>query len=262
VDYLFAILLGIVQGLTEFLPISSTGHLIIGERLLGLDPNTFGLGFDAAIQLGTTAAVIFFFRKDLGDLVRNWRRPAERRLLWLLGLATIPALLIGKALESQIEGPFRSLGVIIVTLVVGAVVFLVVERVARTRKTVAKVTKIDAVIIGLAQSLALVPGVSRSGATIVAGMLLGLERAAAARFTFLLSVPVITIAGLKKLYDVSQGGVGGRLDLIGVGLVTAAIIGFFTIKYLLRFLARNRLDVFAYYRLALAGVLVLILLGR
>lgn len=261
-DALYALLLGVIQGITEFLPISSTGHLIITERLLGLDPKTFGLGFDAAIQLGTTLAVIYFFRTDLWDLIRNFRQPAERRLLWLLGIATIPALIIGKLLEHFIEGPFRNLGLITGGLIVGGIIFLIVERVAKHRKPVEKVTKLDSLLIGLAQSVALVPGISRSGATIVAGMLLGLERAAAARFTFLLSIPIITIAGGKKLYDVLQdpAAAGGRIDLIAIGLVTAAIVGYATVKYLLRFLATHRLDVFAYYRFLLAAALLIIIL--
>src|SRR6266508_4134154 len=129
-DYLYAILLGIVQGLTEFLPISSTAHLAITEDLLGLDPVSFGLQFDAAIQLGTTAAVIYFFRVDLWNLVRYWRRPKEQRLLVALVVATIPAAIAGKLLETQSEGPFRGLGVIAAALILGGLAFLVVERTA------------------------------------------------------------------------------------------------------------------------------------
>lgn len=259
-DFLYAVILGVVQGLTEFLPISSTGHLILTERLFGLNPENFGLGFDAAIQLGTTVAVIYYFRQDLWDLISKYRQPQEQKLLAALVLATLPALVIGMAIQKYVEGPLRDPRVIAAALIIGAVIFLIVERVAKARKKVEQTTWLDAVLIGLGQSVALIPGVSRSGATIVTGMLLGLERAAAARFTFLLSIPIITLAGGKKLYDVAQGGAGGRLDLIAVGLVTAAIVGYFTISYLLRFLARNRLDVFAYYRLIVGGVILLFLL--
>lgn len=259
-DYLYALILGIVQGLTEYLPISSTGHLIITEKLLGVNPATFGLGFDASIQLGTTVAVMYYFRKDLWDLIINFRKPAEQKLFWALVIATIPAIGFGVLLERHIEGSFRTLPVIIAALAIGGVVFLLVERYAKARKTVAQTTKLDALVIGLAQSLALIPGVSRSGSTIVAGMLLGLKREAAARFTFLLSIPIIVLAGSKKVYDVAQGGAGGRLDLILIGGVTAAIVGYFTIKYLLRYLATHRLDVFAYYRFVLAAFLILYVL--
>lgn len=263
IDYFYAILLGIIQGLTEFLPISSTGHLAITENVLGLDPDVFGLQFDAAIQLGTTVAVIWFFRKDLWDLVRNWRKPKERKLLLALVLATLPALAIGAAVEQYVEGPWRALWVIATMLVIGGIIFLVVERVAKPRKTVAQTTWVDALIIGFAQSLALVPGVSRSGSTIVAGMLLGLKRAEAARFTFLLSIPIITLAGGKKLYEIASDPTSAnRMDVTMVGLLTSMVVGYFTIKYLLKFLAHHRLDVFAYYRFALAAVLIIILLGR
>jgi undecaprenyl-diphosphatase len=260
-EYLYAMMLGIVQGLTEFLPISSTAHLILGQRLFGVDPADFGLSFDAAIHVGTTAAVIWFFRQDLQTLVRCYCEPAQQRLLIALAIATVPAVVFGLTFEPYIETSFRELKVIAVTLIVGAFVFILVEYYAKPRKRAEQCTWFDALIIGLAQSLALVPGVSRSGATIVAGMMLGLDRAAAARFTFLLSIPIITGAGLAKLVEVTQRGSDGRLDLIAVGLVTAMIVGYLTIKYLLRFLAHHRLDVFAYYRLGVGGIIFLVLLS-
>ncbi|MDP4000306.1 MAG: undecaprenyl-diphosphatase UppP [bacterium] len=260
-DYLYATILGIIQGLTEFLPISSTGHLALTQEYLRLDQAVFGLQFDAAIQLGTTVAVIWFFRNDFWNLFRHWRRPAEKRLLLSLGVATLPALVIGAGLERQIEGPFRDPAVIATALVIGAFVFFAVERVAKQRRGVEKATWKDALAIGFAQALALVPGVSRSGATISAGMLLGLKREAAARFAFLLSVPIIAAAGGKKLVEiVREPGQADRLDITLVGLVVSGIVGYATIKYLLKFLAHHRLDVFAWYRLVLAGVIVLTLL--
>lgn len=264
IDYFYAVLLGIVQGLTEFLPISSTGHLALTEKLLGLDPQTFGLQFDAAIQLGTTVAVIWFFRKDLWDLVVNWRKPKERKLMLALVVATLPALAIGAATEQYIEGPLRSLWVIATALILGGFVFLIVERVAKQRKNAGQTTWVDALVVGFAQALALIPGVSRSGSTIVAGMLLGLKREAAARFAFLLSIPIITIAGGKKLLEIAtQPTSGNRMDVTMVGLVVSMIVGYFTIKYLLKFLAHHRLDVFAYYRFAVGAALIaILLLGR
>lgn len=261
VDYFYAVLLGIVQGLTEFLPISSTGHLALTEDLLGLDPQTFGLQFDAAIQLGTTVAVIWFFRRDLWDLVRGWRQPKERKLMVALVVATLPALAVGAATEQYIEGPLRSMWVIATALILGGFVFLIVERIAKHRKDVARTTWVDALVIGFAQALALIPGVSRSGSTIVAGMLLGLKRDAAARFAFLLSIPIITIAGGKKLFEIAtEPTSGNRMDVTMVGLIVSGIVGYFTIKYLLRYLARHSLDVFAYYRFVVGAGLIALLL--
>jgi undecaprenyl-diphosphatase len=259
-EFLSAVILGIVQGITEWLPISSTGHLILTERLLHLDPAVFNLTFDAAIQLGTTLAVIIFFRQDLWRLVTRFREPKERRLLVALVMATIPAVVFGVLLQDYIETSFRTLPVIAAMLAIGGVVFLLVEKYATVRKQQSEATWKDALVIGLAQSLALVPGVSRSGSTIVAGMLLGLSREEAARFTFLLSIPIIVLAGGKKLLDVVQGDAGAvQLNLVLVGTVVAAVVGYLTIKYLLRYLAHHSLAVFAYYRFVLAAILLLVI---
>lgn len=261
-EFLSAVILGIVQGITEWLPISSTGHLILTERLLHVDTAVFNLTFDAAIQLGTTVAVIIFFRKDLWRLVTKFREPVEQRLLIALVMATIPAIIFGLLLENYIETTFRSIGVIAAMLAIGGVIFLLVEKYATVRKKQSEATRKDALVIGLAQSLALVPGVSRSGSTIIAGMLLGLSREEAARFTFLLSIPIITLAGGKKMMDVVSGNAGDvRLDLVLVGTVVAAVVGYLTIKYLLRYLAHHSLAVFAYYRFILAGILLLVIGG-
>lgn len=260
-DFLHAIILGIVQGFTEFLPISSTAHLVITERFFGLDPGTFGLGFNAAIQLGTTVAVIFFFRHDLWNLVTKWRQPAERKLLGMLVIATIPALVAGLAFKSVIEDHLTTLPVIAVTFVVGGIIFILTERMARGRRRPDQTTYRDALVIGLAQCVAIIPGVSRSGSTIVPAMLLGLPRADAARFSFLLSVPVITAAGLYGTYHVAKQGAGGRLDLIAVGFLVSFVVGYFSIKYLLRYLAHHRLDVFAYYRFLAAAIIILVVVN-
>ncbi len=175
-------------------------------------------------------------------------------------IATLPAIFFGLIFEDAIDSTLRALGVIAATLVVGGLIFLWVERHATVRKTAEETGWKDALIIGLAQSVALIPGVSRSGSTIVAGMLLGLSRADAARFTFLLSIPIITLAGGKKLLDVITGDAGDvQLDLVMTGMITAGIVGYFTVKYLLRYLAHHPLDVFAYYRFALAGVILMVI---
>ncbi len=258
-DYLHALILGIVQGLTEFLPISSTAHLVITEKFFGFDPKTFGLGFNAGIQLGTTLAVIWYFRRDLWQLVTGWRRAKERRLFWMLVVATIPALGAGFLFKDVVENDLTTLPVIAGALVIGGVIFLITERVAKGRKTEEQAGPKDALIIGLSQCLAIVPGVSRSGSTIVPAMLLGLKRADAARFSFLLSIPVISAAGLYAIYDAQQHGSGGRLDLIAIGLVVSFAVGYVSIKYLLRYLARNTLSIFSWYRFALAAVIVIYL---
>ena len=162
-DYIYALILGIVQGITEWLPISSTGHLILTERLLGVDTDVFNLTFDAAIQLGTTIAVIYYFREDLWNLVRHHREPEQRRLGKALVIATLPAIFFGLLFEDAIDSTLRALGVIAGTLVAGGLIFLWVERHATVRKTAEETGWKDALVIGLAQSLALVPGVSRSG---------------------------------------------------------------------------------------------------
>ncbi len=259
-EYVYAAILGIVQGLTEFLPVSSTGHLALAQELFGLDQSRFGLQFDAAIHLGTAAAVVGFFRRDLWRVVTGFRKPEERKLGYSLVIASIPAGLAGLMFEDLIEGPLRDPAVIATALAVGALVFLMVERVAKARKDVRDASVLDALIIGLAQALALIPGVSRSGSTTVTGMLLGLKRAEAARFAFLLSVPIVVAAGGKKFFDTLSEGSDGVIGITLVGLATSAVVGYFTIRYLLRFLQQNRLDVFAYYRLVLAGVIVLTLL--
>lgn len=259
-DYFFAIILGIVQGITEWLPISSTAHLILTEKLFGLDTNTFNLTFNAAIQLGTTFAVIYFFRADLWNLVRHWRRPAERKMIMLLLIATIPAGLAGLAFKPLIADFQKSLFVIALALLVGGFVFLWIERYAQQKRDAKSVGTRDALVIGIAQALALIPGVSRSGSTIVGGMLLGLKREAAARFAFLMSIPIILLAGGKEFYDAAKvEGLGGQVGIIVVGMIVSALVGYLTIKFLLQYLGKHSLGVFAYYRFALAGLLLLIL---
>ena len=258
-DVFYAIILGIVQGLTEFLPISSTAHLLITEHLFGLSPKTYGVGFNASIQLGTTFAVIWFFRKDLWGIVSRWKDPKERNLFWMLVIATIPALAVGYLVKDNIDS-ITTLPVIFATFVIGGIIFLITERVAKVRKTADQATRKDALIIGLCQILALIPGTSRSGSTIVPAMLLGLQRAEAARFSFLLSIPVIAAAGFYETLHVAKTGVGGRLDLIAIGGVTAFVVGYFSIKYLIRYLAHHKLNIFAYYRFIVAALILILIL--
>lgn len=279
-----SIVLGAVQGATEFLPISSTSHLRIVPAFLGWsDP---GAAYTAVIQLGTTAAVLIFFRADLLRIARgflggalrqpreSFRRDADVRMGWYLIAATIPIGLAGLAFSSVIESSARSLYVIGTALIVFSVVMVAAERrgavVAGAAgpprrgggglhpRTIAEVRPRDAVIVGLAQTLALIPGVSRSGATISAGLFAGLDRAAAARFSFLLSSPAIALAGVYE-FAKNAGALSGS-DVLGyaIGIAVAFVVGYAAIAFLLRFLATNTMLGFVAYRVGL-GALVLIL---
>lgn len=265
-DAFQAVVLGIVQGLTEFLPVSSTGHLRIVPALLGWeDPGT---AFTAVCQLGTVAAVLLYFRADLVRIARAWLRslrdPSVRgdldaRMGWYLIIGTIPIALIGFAFKDTIKSSGRDLYIIGTALVVFSFVMLAAERAARRERRVATLGPRDAVLVGFAQALALVPGVSRSGATISAGLFLGFDRAAAARFSFLLSVPAVVLSGLFEMKDVGEGG-GAGVGATIIATLLAFVVGYASIALLLRFLVDHTIGVFVGYRI-LVGALVLILAG-
>lgn len=257
----FAALLGVVQGLSEFLPISSSAHLILARAFFGWDGEAFGLAFDVACHLGTLAAVVVFFRDDLLAMLRAVPRlfsgGPEARRIWLIAIGTVPAVVVGLAFSELIETRLRTPAVTAWTLAIGALGLLWVERLSPRTRDERGVRPLEALAIGVAQASALVPGVSRSGATITVAMLLGLRREAAARFSFLLGVPAILAAGGKEGLDLLETGLApGDAQLFVVGMVTSAVVGYLTIKYFLRYLAAHRLDVFAYYRLALAAAVV------
>jgi undecaprenyl-diphosphatase len=264
VETLEAIVLGIVQGLTEFLPISSSGHLRIVPAFAGWeDP---GAAFTAVVQLGTMAAVLLYFRRDLWNIARallaGVRTPAARtdpdfRLGLYIVLGTIPISVIGLAFADTIEDEFRSLYLVAIMLIVAGVILAWSERFRadRERRAVADVTMRDAWIIGFAQAAALVPGVSRSGATMSAGLFLGLDRVAAARFSFLLSVPAVVLSGLFELRHIGDGDGYGIVPTIA-GTVFAFVSGYLAIAWLLRFITRHSFNVFVGYRFALAAVVI------
>ena len=261
-----AVVLGALQGLTEFLPISSTAHLrIAGEAMLGRDP---GAAFTAVTQLGTLAAVLFYFRSDLLRIARTWlrglwdtqaRTAPEYRLGWYIGLGTIPIAVAGYLFRDQIETGARDLMIIALALIVLGIVLFVAEAVGRRDRGVDSLTLTDGLAIGGAQALALVPGVSRSGATLSAGLFLGLERAAAARYSFLLSVPAVVLSGLFELKDIGNLCGAGPLET-AVATVVALVFGYLTIAGLLRFLSTHSTAVFVAYRIVL-GLLVLALIS-
>jgi len=267
VDLLQAIVLGIVQGLTEFLPISSSAHLRIVPAFVGWeDP---GAAFTAVIQLGTMAAVVLYFRSDLLRIARAWlaslrdrsrRSELDARMGWYLVVGTIPICIFGLAFSDQIETGARDLYIIATTLIVLGILLLVAEKVSRRDRDIATLTRRDAIIVGFAQALALIPGVSRSGATITAGLFLGFDRVAAARFSFLLSVPAVVLSGVFELRHVIDGSAEGAAGIgpTAVATLLAFISGYASIAFLLRFLTTHTTGVFVAYRVAL-GVLVLAL---
>lgn len=261
-NVLQAAVLGVVQGLTEFLPISSSGHLRIVPALLGWDDP--GAAFTAVIQLGTVAAVLIYFRSDIVRIISTWARSlvdpslrgeVDARLGWYIGLGTIPIGLLGIVFQNSIETVARDLRLIGSTLIVLGLVLLLAERVGRREKTLRSLTLRDGLAIGFAQALALVPGVSRSGATITAGLFLGYDREAAARYSFLLSIPAVVLSGLFELKDVGAGDGPGAVSTV-VATVLAFVTGYLSIAWLLRFLTSHSTLVFVVYRVAL-GALVL-----
>ena len=264
-----AIVLGIVQGLTEFLPISSTGHLRVVPAFLGWeDP---GAAFTAVTQMGTMAAVLAYFREDLMRIARAWlgslndrakRRELDARIGWYIVLGTVPIGIFGVLFKDQIETSARDLYVIGVALIVLGLILAAAEKVGDRERTIDQIKTRDGFWIGLAQALALIPGVSRSGATITAGLFLGLDRAAAARFSFLLSVPAVVLSGLFELSSILEGEEGEHIGAVHLVVATtlAFVFGYASIAFLLRFLASHTTLVFVVYRVGL-GAVVLMLAG-
>jgi undecaprenyl-diphosphatase len=263
-----SIILGIVQGITEFVPISSSGHLILIQNLFGLKEAT--LSFDVALHLGTFLALILFFWRDWWRLLEaffrslrhwDWKNDLDQRLFYLLVIASIPGALFSALLEKQAETVFRSSYLILINFVIIGVLFLIVEKVAKKLRELKQTNIKDAIVIGLSQTLAIIPGVSRSGITITAGLFSGMKRESATRFSFLMATPIILGAGLFSLTKIiSQGEHGiGWTSLIS-GFLAAAIVGFLAIKYLLIYLKNHTLDIFAYYRFLVAAVVIIYLL--
>ena len=257
-----AALLGIVQGATEFLPVSSTAHLILARSCFGFDGDKFGLAFDVACHVGTLVAVLVYFRTEVAQMIAALPRlfdPADRgaRLIWLLVVGTIPAVVVGLLFKHAIEENWRTPGVSAAALAIGGVGLLIAERTGSKTRTEQDMSLGEAFWIGCAQAVALVPGVSRSGATLTLALLFGFRRTEAARFIFLLSIPAILAAAASeapnmiKIVRTDQGG--DMALLFAIGVVTSAIVGFMAVKYLIRYLADHSLDVFAWYRLALAA---------
>jgi undecaprenyl-diphosphatase len=265
VSWLEVVVLGIVQGLTEFLPISSSAHLrIVSGVFFG---NDAGAAFTAVSQLGTEAAVLVYFARDIGHLIAVWfrgiRSPEARadpdyRLAWLVIIGTIPIAVLGVVFKHGIETVARNLWLIATTMVVFGVLLGLAEYYGRQRVELRNLKVADGVILGFAQACALIPGVSRSGGTITAGLFLGLQRTAAVRYSFLLAIPAVVAAGLFTIPDIAAGGITPAQMIVAT--VIAFVIGFAVIAWLLRWVAKHTVYVFVWYRIAL-GVLLFLALG-
>jgi len=260
VNLLDAALLGVVQGLTEFLPVSSSGHLILARAFFGWDAGRYGLAFDVACHVGTLLAIVAYFHRDLVAMARGalgaliFRDGEAERLLRLIAVGTLPvvvvALMFGDALEE-----LRDPKIVAVALAVGGVGLLMAERLGTHSRDESTIAYWEALALGAAQAAALVPGVSRAGATLTVAILLGLKRPGAARFVFLMSLPAVLAAAAKETIDVLEvGAVDLPAWLFVMGVVVSAVVGYLTIKFFLKYLARHSLAVFAIYRFALAAV--------
>ena len=274
-DLLKALILGIVQGLTEFLPVSSTAHLILAEEVLNVDEDTYGLAFDAALHMGTLAALLIYFGGRWLTLIaagiasvreRSLADP-EGRLAWLIVLGTVPAAVLGFIFEDAIDDTLRSPWLIATMLIAFSFVFVFAEAVGKRLRDLTDMRWADAVFVGFAQAVALVPGVSRSGATISAGLIRDLKRPEAATFAFLLSAPIIAGAVLVQMIDVVgrfvDGTYGGEeAAFFATGIIAAGISGYFAIAFLLRYLVSNTLRIFVIYRIALGLFVYAVLIAQ
>jgi undecaprenyl-diphosphatase len=268
-----ALVMGITQGLTEFLPVSSSGHLIVVPFLLGWhDPFITSLEFSVMLHLGTLVALLAYFRADWLRLVpaglatlrdRSFDDDPDRKLAWLLAAATIPALVFGFLLNDLIEDRFRQVGLVSLMLVVGGAILWLAERNGARSRGIGGLTFRAAIGIGAAQALALIPGISRSGISISAGLFAGLDRESAARFSFLMATPITALAGAWEARKVLAGESGVTVDpaALAVGLGASLVAGFVAIAFLLRFLRSNPTHVFVVYRVLLATVVVIAWLG-
>ena len=264
VTWLQVVVLAIVQGLTEFLPISSSGHLVLVPSAAGWSDQ--GLAFDVAVHFGSLLAVCVFFRDDILALLRGGgqiltlkSQTPESRMALAIGIGTVPAAVAGLALAGWIEANLRSPAVIVVTLAGYAIVMVLADRFGRRERSVANVSLTDAVVIGCAQALALVPGTSRSGVTISAARILGFDRLDAARFSFLLSVPVILLATVFEMGGLLVGDEPVAWLQMSIGAVVAAVVAYASIDFFMRFVSRIGLLPFALYRLVLAAIILYVM---
>src|SRR3977135_2658398 len=256
-----AALLGIVQGLTEFLPVSSTAHLVLVSQALGLDPARFGLSFDVALHLGTALAVLIYFARTWFELVSDVLHRCLRLPL-LVAIGTVPAALAGVALQSQVESGFRAPAWIAAFLIIGSIIFIVAERFTVARRPLESLGFMDALVMGVAQAIALLPGISRSGITISAGLYQGIRRADATRFSFRLATPVIVGAGAKTLLDARKAeALFNAPDVLAVGFGLSFVFGLLAVAFRVGFLRPHSLVWFVPYRLLVAAFAIYLALS-
>ncbi len=273
-----AIILGLIQGLTEFIPISSTAHLTIAGKLMGLiTPESYEhwTAFMAVIQLGTLIAVFVYFHQDIRTIpvmflkenLKKGREPIlqqsyESRLGWLIIIGSVPIVILGLALKKVIEGEFtKSLTVIAISLIVFGIILFIAEKTASFKREIKDLTWKDAILTGMAQSIALIPGASRSGTTITAGLFLGMTRETAARFSFLLSIPAIAASGLLEFFKSLKFLTGADATNLVVATIIAGISGYFAIAFLMNFLKTRTTIPFVVYRIAL-GIIILAMIAQ
>ncbi|WP_341325344.1 undecaprenyl-diphosphate phosphatase [Methylotuvimicrobium sp. KM2] len=260
-DIIQAISLALLQGLTEFLPISSSAHLILLPVILGWEDQ--GLAFDVAVHVGTLTAVVAYYRKDLLTIIAAWfgsftgnGASDDSRLAWYVVLGTIPVGLAGLSMPHSLEESLRSPLVIASSTIVFAMLLWVSEKFAKERRTV--VTLFDALLVGVFQAIALIPGTSRAGITITAGLFSGLQREQAARFSFLLSIPVIALAGMLKAFELFKSDIEVMWDFMAIGAAVSCVVAYLTIGWFLKLLNRIGMIPFVWYRLALGIVLFVV----
>jgi undecaprenyl-diphosphatase len=273
VSILQAIVLGLVQGATEFAPVSSSGHLILVPWIFGwalLGDADVNKSFDVALHVGTLLGALIYFRADVARYLRAWIRSIEARrmttqddrIAWALVLGTIPGVVVGALFETVIQEELGAPWLIALMLVAFGVLLVIVDRGARSDRGFGSIGPKEGLLLGAAQALALQPGVSRSGVTITAARAMGLDRGSAARFSFLLSLPIIAGAGAYKAADLAQTGLQGHAAEFLAGVVASAISGFVVIWGLLRYLKRHDFTIFLWYRVALAAAVAIVILAN
>lgn len=259
--------LGVVQGLTEFIPVSSTGHLILAREAFGFVKTIHDLSFDAVLQLATALAVLLYFRQDLKRLsisLINWLsrcRPVDakdKNLIIAIIIGTLPSVVLGLLLEDKMATTFRNSSLVAIALFVGSLLMLVADRHGMLKSGKDNLSKKDAFLIGCFQALALIPGISRSGASIAGGLIVGLKREEAAKFSFILSLPLLFGSGLKKFVELTITGMwGGIAPSLILGFFSSLIVGLIAIHFLIFYLKNHSLRVFVAYRLILATLIII-----
>lgn len=260
-NLIFTIILGAVQGLTEFLPVSSSGHLILFRSFLNFE-GSYGLAVDAILQLATTFAILIYFHKDIINITKDFFQKKETSVnsitLNKIIVASIPVVIVGLLIEKYMDTIFRNPLLVAGTLIFGSIIMLLAEKMYKNRHNL---NLKNSFYIGLFQTLALVPGMSRSGMTISGALFSGINRELATRFSFIVALPVLMGSGLKKLIDLQQiGYVNDHSFELTIGALTSFIVGIFAIHFLVRFLKNNKMDIFAYYRIVLALIIIFVTL--